>query len=403
MDGSYRALLGHRPARRLLAALCAAWLSFGIVGLAVFLAARRATGSDGMAGLVVAAFSAGSGALAPVRGRLIDRHGVLPWLPLLAVAYAVSLGAFALLARSGAGAWQLAACALAAGAAAPPLVGTGRSLWAEAVEEGLVRRAYALTSLIGDVGLVVAPAIGGLLFVLAPWSPLALAAVAALAAGALVVRAASSGGRAGSHEGPAAARVEGSLLRDGEMRTILLVSLALGAALGLVEVAVPAAAARWGDEGLSGVLLAAFAGGSVAGGLWFGRRDWQASAKRRYLVTVAVLAISLLPPALAGSAATLAPLLVVAGLGYGPATISLFEVLDDAAPERAVEAFTWVTTAEAIGAAAGAAACGWSLGSIGTWSPFAIAGGVLFLASGVALLQAHVRRAPPGSGSGSAR
>lgn len=399
MDESYRALLGQRSARRLLAALCAAWLSFGIVGLAVFLAARGATGSDGQAGVVVAAFSAGSGLLAPLRGRLVDRHGVLPWLPLLAAGYSVSLGSFALLAGSGAGAWPLAACAVAAGASAPPLVGTARSLWIEAVEESLVRRAYALTSLIGDVGLVVAPAISGLLFVLVDWSPLALAATAALLAVALLVRATSVHSRDAGAESveirPGPAPAGASLLRDGAMRTILLVSIALGAALGLVEVAVPAAAARWGEEGLSGPLLAAFAGGSVVGGLWFGRRDWKAPARSRYLGAVAVLAVALAPPALAGGPATLAPLLVVAGLGYGPATISLFEALDLVAPSRAIEAFTWVTTAEALGAAAGAAASGWSVESIGTWAPFVIGSGVLLVVAGPALVGARVGTASP--------
>ena len=37
MTDSYRALLGRAHARVLVAALCAAWLSFGMVGLALFL------------------------------------------------------------------------------------------------------------------------------------------------------------------------------------------------------------------------------------------------------------------------------------------------------------------------------------------------------------------------------
>src|SRR5207237_1276478 len=61
--------------RRLLVALAAAWLSFGAVGLVVLLVVHRQTGSYTVAGVAVGAFSIGSGVLAPVRGRRVDRRG----------------------------------------------------------------------------------------------------------------------------------------------------------------------------------------------------------------------------------------------------------------------------------------------------------------------------------------
>jgi MFS family permease len=51
------------------------WLSFGGYGLAIVLAVESATGSFVVAGAAVAAFSAGSALLAPVRGRFVDRRG----------------------------------------------------------------------------------------------------------------------------------------------------------------------------------------------------------------------------------------------------------------------------------------------------------------------------------------
>lgn len=380
MSESYRALLGRPNARRLIAALAAAWLSFGMVGLALFLTANRATGSYGVAGVVVAAFSVGSGALAPFRGRLIDRRGAWPWLPLLASGYGTSLVLLAALARTAPNAWLLALCAAAAGASAPPLVATLRDLWSSAVEPSLLRRAYALTSLVGDAGLVIAPAFGGLLFVVAPWSPLIVCAAAAVLGAAIVVRKSSA---------PAKPTSDGSTtspVKSNAMRALLLVSVALGIALGLVEVAVPAAATRWNAERFSGFLLGAFALGSIAGGLWFGQRKWRRSPEDRYLVAIFLLAVALAPPLIATGPATLAPLLFVAGLGYGPATISLFELLDAAAPASAVEAFTWVTTAEAIGTACGAAASGWAISSLGAWSPFALGSAVLTLTTAIAFV-----------------
>ena len=54
----------------------------------------------------------------------------------------------------------------------------------------------------------------------------------------------------------------------------------------------------------------------------------------RYLIAVLVFGVLLAPVALATGAATLAPLLVVAGLAVGPAAVSTFESLDVLAPGR---------------------------------------------------------------------
>ena len=244
----------------------------------------------------------------------------------------------------------------------------------------LLRRAYALMSLVGDVGLVVAPALGGVLFAAAAWSPLAVCAVAAVVAAVVAARDAPAVGRPG---GPHADRWP---LASTAMRVLLAVSVALGATLGLVDVAVLAAAARWGVTAYAGFLLGAFALGSVAGGLWFGRRQWLRPPQQRYLLAVLVLALAVAPLLLARNAAVLAPLLLVAGLGYGPATISLFEALDVLAPGSGTEGLTWVTTAEALGTAAGAAAAGTASVRLGTGAPFAIACVVLAVPAAAALL-----------------
>jgi predicted MFS family arabinose efflux permease len=235
------------------------------------------------------------------------------------------------------------------------------------VEQAQVRRAYALTSVTGDIGLVAAPALGGLLFVVVPWLPLAVCAISAIAAALVIARVSAAEVRR-----EAKAKVAAPLLTSG-LKVLLAVEIALGIALGLADVAIPAAATRWGQTSYSGFLLGAFALGSVAGGIWFGQRDWKSPPQQRYLVATLLLALALAPPIAATGAATLAPLLVISGVAYGPATISLFEALDTLAPSRATEALTWVTTAGAIGTAAGSAASGWAIERFGLWAPFAAA------------------------------
>ncbi len=150
----------------------------------------------------------------------------------------------------------------------------------------------------------------------------------------------------------------------------------------------------------AGFLLGAFALGSVAGGLWFGRQPWLRPPQQRYLLAVLVLALAVAPLLLARNAAVLAPLLLIAGLGYGPATISLFEALDVLAPGKPTEALTWVTIAEALGTAAGAAAAGAASVWLGTWAPFAIASVVLAVPAAAALLwqRATVQAPKPNTG-----
>ena len=379
MDGNYRALFVRGQSRRLIAGLAVAWLSFGMVGLAIFLTVHRATGSYGLAGVAVAAFSVGSGALAPLRGRLLDRRGTRPWLVLFAAGYATALLGLAVFAKTDAPAWVLIGCAALSGASAPPLVASLRALWPSAVEEPLVRRAYAVTSIVGDVGLVAAPAVASLLFVVVSWLPLVLCAPAAVAAALLI----AANARRRDEWESATRRAESLLSRS--FVVLVAVEVALGVALGLVEVAVPTAASRWGATAYSGLLLAAFAFGSVLGGVWFGQRRWQVGAEQRYLLSALLVGVALVPLMFASSVIALAPLLVVAGLSYGPATISLFEALDDLTVSRPTEAFTWITTSAAIGTAAGSAAAGWAAASIGLWAPFAAASATLSITATLGL------------------
>ncbi len=91
----------------------------------------------------------------------------------------------------------------------------------------------------------------------------------------------------------------------------------------------------------AGFLLGAFALGSVAGGLWFGRQPWLRPPQQRYLLA-----------------------------------------------------------AEALGTAAGAAAAGAASVWLGTWAPFAIASVVLAVPAAAALLwqRATVQAPKPNTG-----
>jgi hypothetical protein len=123
----------------------------------------------------------------------------------------------------------------------------------------------------------------------------------------------------------------------------------------------------------------------VAGAIWFGARHWRRPVVERYLLCVLTLGVLVAPLGLARTTGGLAALLVVAGLAYGPATISIFESLDVLAPGGGAEALTWVTTAEAGGWAAGTAVASLLVIHVATWSPFVLASLILVVPVGLLL------------------
>ena len=371
IDG-YRQLFALPAARRLTAALVGAWLSFGMIGLLVLLTVRASTGSYRVGSLAVAGFSVGSAVLAPLRGRTIDRRGAGRWLPLFAAGYASALVLLRALERADAPGWSLVLGATFAGASAPPLIATLRAAWADAVEERFVRRGYAITSIVGDAGVVLGPAIASFCVFWSADAAVAICIFPALAAAIYV-----AGVRGGSPV-EAAASGERAVRLTGLFAHVLVVAVAVGVASGALEVAVPVMATSWGATSASGLLLGALAAGSIVGGAIFGARSWGGTAPQRYLVTTLVLALLLLLPAFATSPAALAGLLVVAGLALGPTNVSLYETIDVVAPRAAAtEALTWITTAEAVGMAGGAAGAGLLATSAGPRYAFLAAAAVV--------------------------
>ena len=271
-DGGYGAVLAERPIRRLLFASLSGRVAFSMLPLGLVLYAAAETGSTATAGALVAAFAAAS-ALAPARGRVVDRRGPPALVGLraglrrrgVALVLAAALGAPTPCSCSWPG-WP--------GSSAPPLGPFTRSVWGLALREREQRlqRTYALDSAGEEAALIV--------------SPLAVAVVIALASpgAALVV---AAGGCWPARSPPAAAgspptsprpprRRAGRARRLPAALWLVFASLVpTAAALGAVDVAVPAAAREQGSATTAGVLLAAMAVGTVTGSLLTGRREWR--------------------------------------------------------------------------------------------------------------------------------
>jgi hypothetical protein len=126
-------------------------------------------------------------------------------------------------------------------------------------------------------------------------------------------------------------------------------------------------AARAGAAELAAVPLSASAVGGLAVSLWSGTRRRPRPAAGRYVAGCGIAAAALALTPVVGSLAAIAGLVALAGAGVGLLGVALFELLDRIVPaDRAVEAFTWLTTAQAAGTAAGAALAG-RLGASALW------------------------------------
>ncbi len=382
VGASYRAVLALPQARRLFASAAVGRLSYAVVPLALLFVVRDATGSFGSAGLVLAAFNVTIVAGGPVRARVIDRYGRRRVLPVLLVAYLATLGGLlgAVSLRAPVP-WLLLLAGLA-GACPPPLGPAMRAIWGGLAPDAEFRqRAYSLDAVAEEVLFSLGPLLTGLAIAVAsPWYA-AVAGLALLAVGTVLLVANPASAEpapsqpvpsqpAPSHpvSGPVvdpppsptgAAPARGGLLRRPGFAAMLVSVAAVSVALGVLEIAVPVSATRAGAAAAAGVILGVLSAGSAVGGLLYGRRNWTRPAAARLAGAAALLAVMLALVAAAPSLWLLGAGLALAGLFVSPILIIGYTLADELAPVRAgTGATTWVNTASNAGLTAGTAAAG---------------------------------------------
>jgi MFS family permease len=195
--------------------------------------------------------------------------------------------------------------------------------------------------------------------VVAVFSPQAAIGGAAVAVFAGTVWMATSG-ESRAWRPAVVARGAAGAMGAGGLRTLALLTVPAGAALGTLDIGMPAFARAHGHPSTAGLLLTAFAVGSMIGGVWFGSRTWAADKLyARFMLVMAVFAVGLLPLAAAPSLAVMLPLAAIAGLAFSPAVTCMYLLVDRVAPPGTLtEAYTWILTATAAGQALGAAVAG---------------------------------------------
>jgi MFS family permease len=380
----YRTVLSVPGCARVLATALIARLPQGMTSLGILLLVRSDTGSYAAAGLAVGAYDFATAAGAPLVGRLVDRFGRRRVLGPEAMLQALMLVAVVAAAHAGAGAVTLVVLSALAGALWPPIAPSVRALLRDLVRDAKVREtAYALESVIQELVWISGPlVVAGVIAFASPSAAVLLSGVVSVSGTLLFVSSPAVLGR-----GSRVARTGRSpVLAIPELRTMLGPIFLNGLAIGAVGVGLPALALHAGSRPASGVLLAVWSVGSIAGGLWYGSREWNAPLSARYrallwtgvICMAPLIAARTMPEGVVGA--------VLAGLIIAPVFSCQYALVGRFVPAGVEnEAFTWVSSALVGGLAAGSALGGGAVSVGGVSGPFVLAVAVMGLAAASAL------------------
>jgi MFS family permease len=382
--GAYRRVLADRSSRAFTLAGLFARLPLSMTGLGIVLLISITTGSFGRAGLVTAVGTLVGAIAAPAWGRVIDRVGQAR---VLITATVINNLGLAVLIISVLQDWPLATTLLAAAVVGLGFSSAGacvRARWTYRLRgTALLNTAFAWEAIIDEVVFIVGPVLATFLATsIHPALGLATGAVLGLI-GALALAAQRSSEP--PVDSQSARRATGERLSVRVLIPIVVAYAALGVLFGGMEVVIVAFAEEAGLLPLAGLLVMAWASGSLVAGLVTGAITWRASPLRRFRIGAALLAASLLPLPFMSHPALIAFFLIVSGLGIAPTLIASTAVTSAAVPtSRLTEALGWTSTGLASGLALGAAAYGQVIDLAGARAGFwagVVTGGLLIISA----------------------
>jgi len=346
---SYLGLLRTRGVARIMTAQLIARFPSGMLSLAFLLHIERLHDSYGAAGLVLAATSIGQAIAGPLTSRWMGAWGMRPVLGLTLAVSASSLAAIALSPTLPIPVYM--ALGFIGGLSTPPVQPAVRTIYPKMVNSRQLTPLFSLDASAQEVIWVLGPVIAT---VVATQISTALAILVALAfqvGGGLWFILSPEVGRVRI---PRSRRNLGAVLGKPTVLLSTVTGFLLVAACAATEAGVVAAFGH--DSPESGIVLAVFAVGSLAGGLSLGHlpiSPW--SLARRMIAVFAGMTLA----ALSLDFWWLSVTLLIAGVGIAPALTVMFATVSSSVRfSETAEAYGWIGTGQLIGAALGSAAAG---------------------------------------------
>ena len=359
MFESYRDVLQRPGAMAFSAGGLVARLPISMVTLAIVLLVEDRSGSYGLAGSVSAAYMVATAVSSPVLARLIDRWGQRRVLVPCFAAFAVGLGGLVLAVQRS---WSVPLphlLAALAGISYPPIGACVRSRWTYLLGQGpALHTAFSVEAVVDEMIFIVGPVLVTVLATqLHPMAGVASVGLCAVLGGWWFTSLRRS-------EPP----VESS--RDAGVRRppldwrwlvkIVAVAVCLGALFGSIEVVTVAFADEQDQAGLTGLLLAAYALGSLIAGVITGLLSGDdSSTLRRYRFGAMAMAAAMVPLPFLDSLVVLGVVLFLGGFAVSPTLVAVISLVEANVPAaRLTEGITWVMTGVGLGIAPGAAVAG---------------------------------------------
>lgn len=353
--------------------------------LGAILLIQQTTGSYSLAGLVGATQTLVAAFASPQLGRLMDRIGVKPVVLWTGIAHL--LGTVLLIASAELD-WNRILVLLGAaimGASSVQFGSLSRARWVMLLGKGTrLDKAYALEAMADETGFIVGPLIVVPLAVSVGASIALLVGLAfTLLASAILVLQRSPEGDAS----PAGAisdhpNAGSSVMAIRGMQVLATSLLFLGVVFGAVEIVLVAFAEANDWPGSASIMASTFAFGSLLGAVIYGAITWHMPVDRRLKLALIWFTIGTIPMFLSNSVWQMTAAIFMTGLGISPAMIAINGVVEDLAPARKLnEAFTWVGSSLATGAAFGSLIIGVVLDELGlrTGQSVGVIGSVLSL------------------------
>jgi hypothetical protein len=383
--GAYRQVLGTSETRAFTAAGFAARLPMSMTGLGIVLLISILTGSYGRAGLVTAVATLTTAVTAPLWGRLIDRVGQAPVLVAAAVIYNVAIGALITTVLLESPLVLTLITAVGVGLGFSSAGACVRARWSHRYRGNpLLNTAFAWEAVLDEVVFIVGPVLATFLAT-SVHPALGLAAGGAVGLVGAIVLAAQR-----RTEPPLASRTErrgsASRLDPRLLVPIVVACAALGILFGGMEVVIIAFADEAGILPYAGVIVMAWAGGSLIAGVITGTITWTVGPARRFRIGAVLLALSLVPLPFVMHPLPTAGLLILSGLFIAPTLIASVAVTQSAVPaDRLTEALGWTSMGMAGGVGIGAAALGRVIDAGGAHAGFygTIVAGLILIAAGL--------------------
>ncbi len=373
-------------------------LPIAMVSLGIVLLISTRTGSYSLAGSVSAAFLIAGAALAVAQARLIDRLGQGRVLPAAVLVF--SLGMLGLMGAVELG-WPLPAlygCAAVAGAAMPQIGPSVRARWSHLVPDPVqLRTAFAFESVVDEAVFILGPALVTVLATTVhPLAGLGCAVLATLVGTAVLVshRQSEPPGR-----GPRRGARVGVPWRV--LAPLVGCAFAMGVLLGGAEVATVAFSDEQGATGVSGLLLAIWALGSLLSGVVTGSVHSPVPNPTRFRWGLLAVGVLMLPLPFVHGFVPLGVMLFLSGMSISPTLIAGFSWIQEiVSPDRITEGITLFTTGLAAGVAPGAALVGGVVDLAGASASYGVAAAAGLVGASLAFLSA-ARPSPSGSSASS--